>query len=722
MRRNTRTRTLTQVAVLALAICNLACAEEWDSQEWDHQAHSKPGGPYYHVDWDNDGFEWITLDAAESHSHYFHHGPPPVTGVITEYHWISGASNKTLSKTKSPYIRGKFFLGITILKLSVTDQTGDVASGWTYIQVRKPHATENKPPAITSISPKEGPSTGGMSITIKGSNFYNNPKVTFSGLPVEFRVVNDKEIVAVSPKVSGTGNLYVSVTSGFGKSADIPFKVAEDIQAPIQFKHVNIGQRLKNGAVGAFNLPLVTCIKLGPDGRYYAGTRDGFIFKLALSRALVVEQWCKSKSVGKHRTVLGIAFHPHEWSTSRAYITTAALYWKKNKTGNWANGDVEVWTSVPSAECMEFSHRVVTGLPVSNHDHGPNAMEFMNNGDLLISVGGTTNAGVHFDGDGVGGIPESPLSAAIVIAKLSKGTAFDGKILYNQYANPGTATVTSGDVEVFAHGVRNVFGMTRHSNGKVYAMDNGPNPGYGKVATGCGVAGPKYGFKDKLLHIKKNAYYGHPNWNRARTDKRQCAWVQGDSKDLGWAYTAPMTTVQSSTNGIIEYTANTFDGRLRGELILSKLAWGKGGAMYRTKLNKLGTEVIGELEFFQQQSSLSIVQGPFGEVLMPMYVSNKLAAYVPIDHSHSALRIIAIHPRRGPAGGVNPVLITGSGFWEGVKVFFGGKECLTYKARTRESVWCQVPPGKPGSKVIVVAKHNGLVSQSTGNDYEYMGY
>ena len=47
-------------------------------------------------------------------------------------------------------------------------------------------------------------------------------------------------------------------------------------------------------------------------------------------------------------------------------------------------------------------------LPVSNHDHGVNGITFDNNGDLYVSVGGNTNAGVEHCN--LGELPESPLT------------------------------------------------------------------------------------------------------------------------------------------------------------------------------------------------------------------------------------------------------------------------------------------------------------------------
>ncbi len=130
-------------------------------------------------------------------------------------------------------------------------------------------------------------------------------------------------------------------------------------------------------------------------------------------------------------------------------------------------------------------------------------------------------------------------------------------------------------------------------------------------------------------------------------------------------FVPPLGLLESSTNGIIEYTANTFEGQLRGDLLLSKLSWGKTGELSKAKLSKNGEFLTEGPAPFLKDSSLSIVMGPFGEVIMPKYVGKKIVAFVPKDATHEALRVLAVTPRRGPRGGVNPVLITGNGFGKG---------------------------------------------------------
>jgi len=66
--------------------------------------------------------------------------------------------------------------------------------------------------------------------------------------------------------------------------------------------------------------------------------------------------------------------------------------------------------------------------------------------------------------------------------------------------------------------------------------------------------------------IEKGKYYGHPNPKRGEKDSRQCTWRSSNEPSDG-EYTAPLVKVQSSTDGIIEFKSDAFDGQLRGNLI-----------------------------------------------------------------------------------------------------------------------------------------------------------
>ena len=69
---------------------------------------------------------------------------------------------------------------------------------------------------------------------------------------------------------------------------------------------------------------------------------------------------------------------------------------------------------------------------------------------------------------------ENWFSASTNVAFLSDPN-FNGNIVYSK---PVDGIPTTTGVEVFAHGLRNPFGICIHSNGFLYGTENGPNLGY----------------------------------------------------------------------------------------------------------------------------------------------------------------------------------------------------------------------------------------------------
>lgn len=708
-------RAATVIALLSAA----AAAAPADQSGVDHRAHAKPGGPFDLIDWDGDGKEQVTFDASLSHSHYFNAGPPIQNGKIVEYLWTSKATGKVLLRSKTPYMTGSFYVGTTILQLQVTDNTGDKAVAWTYCSVRKPASWEINPPNPESVSPSSSPTYGGALITIEGFGFYNNPVVYFGKAQAKIvSVESNRKMTVEAPE--GIGSVPVSVNNGFGKSvATVNFDYYESDISPIHFE-----QDVVKGKDGKdFSIAEVTSIARGPDGLYYAVSLNGFIHVLEISKDFIVQSYCKSEQIGKNRAITGIAFHPSDHELPpKAFISTSTLYWNKRKTGEkWDNGRVELWQKgAGGAQCMGKLATVVTGLPISDHDHSTSAIDFVENGDMLLASGGTTNAGIHTHGDGIGGIPESPLTGALLRFALSKNGDFDGTIKYDQMDDPGTAHVASGDVEVYASGLRNVFGFTRHSSGHIYGLSNGANSGFGLESTSCTSMGGSVSAQDSLLNIKEGNFYGHPNRNRGRYDERQCRYTAGKGASEG--FTPAMTMFGSSTNGILEYTANTFDFQLRGNLFLSKLSWNGPGKVHRVILSEDGEGVKQSTEF-SGDGGLSMVMTPYGDLMMPKVKQSKIIVLRAEYKSKDAVHVRAVMPPRGPAAGGHMVMVTGSGFAKGMGIAFGGKPCtgISRIAGDGSSAWCTVPPGAVGDRVAVVAtvgQHSS--AQYEHGDYEYM--
>jgi glucose/arabinose dehydrogenase len=51
-------------------------------------------------------------------------------------------------------------------------------------------------------------------------------------------------------------------------------------------------------------------------------------------------------------------------------------------------------TLILTAFVVIYPEDIITGLPVSDHDHGLNAIEFGDEGEIYFSIGSNTNGGV----------------------------------------------------------------------------------------------------------------------------------------------------------------------------------------------------------------------------------------------------------------------------------------------------------------------------------------
>ncbi|MGP3967554.1 IPT/TIG domain-containing protein [Streptomyces sp. 6N223] len=101
-------------------------------------------------------------------------------------------------------------------------------SGTVQVTVTTPAGTSNglpygyvtvAPPKVTHVSPDQGPSSGGNTVTITGTALSGATAVTFGGIPSSsFTVTSDQRLTAVVPP-DGTGPVDVIVTTPAGASA-----------------------------------------------------------------------------------------------------------------------------------------------------------------------------------------------------------------------------------------------------------------------------------------------------------------------------------------------------------------------------------------------------------------------------------------------------------------------------------------------------------------------
>ena len=381
---------------------------------------------------------------------------------------------------------------------------------------------------------------------------------------------------------------------------------------------------------GSLNLAIQepTSLAFGPDGRLYVASETQIVALTldADTNAILATEQIATGLEG----VLGIAFDPT--------ATTLAVYASRQEPratpGYW--GAVSVFTA-PTWERTD----VITGLPSSAPllNHLTNGLAFDAAGRLFIAQGSNTDAGIPDPPGNELYWPESPLSAAILVAGIH-APGFNGTLTYDPPGEPvdHNVNLANGDVSVYASGLRNAYDLVLHSNGHIYATDNGAL-GQG-VALSCTEDGGNSSTADELNLIEEGNYYGFPNRNRGRFDARQCTYRPPEEAS-GGGYTAPIAVLPNhcSCDGITEYTAAAFNGAMLGDLIYVEMIRGN---VTRAALSPDGRSVLqtatlaGDLDW-----PLDVTVRADGTIFIAEYLGDRITYLAPVPGAEPSATVTA---------------------------------------------------------------------------------
>lgn len=633
-------------------------------------------------------------------------------------------------------------------------------------------------PIITSVSPSSASIEGGGRVKVSGFGLYR-PLVFHFGsqtADAELEGATSTEVFALAPFVTDVDLVDFKVENSIGYASNV-----------LQFSYTTACDDVKFDKSRIItpdgeNIPLLqpTCVALWQDGKLYLGTRVGNIQVVEYDReTLVTKSICHSDTLADERYLkpdgtfsprefLGITFDPRD-TVPKPYVSVSTMFWEKRAFINrdnkkaWSNGAVERFMPATAetlsrdpTQCLQHDRNIVSNLPVGDGDHSVSEIVFSQGGDLLITVGGFTNMGLPLAVQT--GNWETYFSASVVRAKLSKGIYFNGIIPYTTPENLRTAAPIRGytDVEIYATGFRNPFTLAMARTGKIYALDNGPNCGYGNASSSCSeyveadaalrstskkenfpgaaVLGTKEGCKysakrhDKLLEVKEGRFYGHPNIQRAILTQSpgECAYVDPLTNVVPPPfnslppsnYEPVMAMVRSPKTGLREYGSNVFCGKMRGDLIISQL---NSRGVTRVVINENGG-LNGNPFELTNNGGLRVEENVHGDLLFPIYgilVPPGILIMKPQLTSRTGLLAVNALPfRHGRAGGTL-LTVGGWGFETGASVEVGGTACPVGNVTPTEIV-CRVPAHDGIHNSVSVSVTMGEVSSELSGAVLYM--
>ncbi|MDM0034202.1 malectin domain-containing carbohydrate-binding protein, partial [Variovorax sp. J22P271] len=255
---------------------------------------------------------------------------------------------------------------------------------------------------------------------------------------------------------------------------------------------------------------------------------------------------------------------------------------------------------------------------------------------------------------------------------LDVGGPFGGNDGLNQAILPADAPL-----RIFATGLRNAYDVVLTQSGKLFTIDNGGNQGLGGAPILDANGKPTNQFNnggtgspDSLYLLADGNYYGHPDPTRGNQTGSVLSYANGSQPQViatipnaaaavpsgvqiapgfvidpsKFTSSAPRLAQEgqftagqqslaqfgSSTNGLMEYTASSFNGAIQGALITASF----DGTLKLIQVAPDGVTVQGITTLATLGGTpLDVVQGPGGSIWVAQIGAGQILAVTPSDQA-----------------------------------------------------------------------------------------
>lgn len=341
-----------------------------------------------------------------------------------------------------------------------------------------------------------------------------------------------------------------------------------------------------------------TCVTFGPDGKFYGCVDDGRIMRyiVAPDGSLSLDAEIRSLSEahkGSARLIVGLVFDPKSTAEHPVAWLTHGKFGFENVP------DFTTILSRMSGKDLEQVEDVLIHLPRSARDHVTHQPIFGPDGALYFQNGSSSGGGDREDF--WGNRTEHLLTASVLrldISKLPGQLPLDVKTV--DAGGSYDPRSTGAPLTIYAEGVRVSYDLLWASNGNLYGSINGSCAGLNTPTNGIvpAIKEMPTAEHDWMFLIHPGKYYGHPNPSQghyvfnggnptADVDPFEVGeYPVGTQTDPKYEYPIYDFGSHTSSNGMLQYQGNAFEGKLKGAILVCR--YNVGGDLLPIMLDNNG--------------------------------------------------------------------------------------------------------------------------------------